>query len=148
MKVLFAKDVKNVAKAGEIKEVADGYARNFLIPHGLAVPATEGEMKKRKEVEAAQAKKEAKAETEAKSLAQELSAITVTIKARVGEQNRLYGSITAADVAEALEKQTGHTVDRRRVELEEPIKRTGSYEVAIHLGRDLAPKIKVVVEGD
>ncbi len=148
MKVLFLRDVKNVAKAGEVKDVADGYARNFLIPGKLAVPATAHELKRKKEEVVAEERKAARAEAEAKVLADKLAGVTITIKARVGEQHRLYGSVTAADVAEALEKQTGYAVDRRRIDLEEPIKRAGSYEVPVHLGKDLSPKVKVVVEGE
>ena len=146
MKVLFMKDVKNVAKAGELKDVAEGYARNFLIPHKLAVPATEVHLKKKREEDAALDRRAAKVEAEARAVAQELSKITVVLKARVGEQNRLYGSITTSDIAEALESQTGHAIDKRRIEIDEPIKRTGAYDVAIRLGSDLVPKIKVVVE--
>lgn len=148
MKVLFTKDVKDVAKVGEVKDVADGYARNFLIPQKLAVPATGSELKRRKEEEAALARKATKAESKIRSISQALADISVTVKARVGEQNRLYGSVTAADVAEALEKQTGHVVDKRRIELEEPIKRAGVYEVPVRLAHNLAPKLKVVVEAE
>ncbi len=146
MKVLFTKDVKNVAKAGEIKEVADGYARNYLIPGKLAVPATQTELKRKKEEDSAVSRKEAKAQSEVRSLGQQLATVTITIKVHAGEQNRLYGSVTTADIAEALEKQTGHAIDKRRIELDEPIKRVGTFEVPIRLAGNLAPKIKVVVE--
>lgn len=148
MKVLFTQDVKNVGKVGELKEVAEGYARNFLIPGNLAVPATETHLRKKKEEDSAVARKAAKVESEVRTLGQKLAAVSITIKARVGDQNRLFGSVTAADLADALKKQTGHAVDKRRIELAEPIKRLGVFEVPIRLDRNISPKIKVVIEAE
>ncbi len=146
MKVLFLQDVKDVAKAGDIKEVSDGYARNFLIPRKLAVVATPAELKKVDERHKADDRRHAREEADLRELAKKLGGQSVTIRARVGEQYRLFGSITAADVAEAISQQTRHEVDRRKVELEEPIRRMGTHEVTIRLSRTLAPKVKVVVE--
>jgi large subunit ribosomal protein L9 len=148
MKVLFLEEVKNVARPGEIKDVADGYARNYLIPNKLAVRATQDQLKGLESRRAALERKAAKADAEARNLAETLNGIEITIKARVGEQHRLYGSVTASDIAEAVKTQTGHDVDKRKIELEEPIRRAGIHEVPIHIGKDLVPKIKVVVEGE
>jgi large subunit ribosomal protein L9 len=146
MKVLLTETVDNVGSAGEVKKVADGYARNFLIPRGLAVPATAGALKKaelRRQVEARRQKQE---EVKAESLARTLSQVTLTFQVKAGEKDKLYGSITNADIAEAFERETGQTIDKRKVELEEPIRELGSYYVPIKLLPDLVPQITVIVE--
>jgi large subunit ribosomal protein L9 len=142
MKVIFVQDVPKVAKAGEIKEVADGYGRNFLIPKKLALLAKPGvtvvELERQK-------KGMAQAQAEASQLASQLEGKEVTLKARVGAEERLYGSVTSGDIADELQKDFGVTVDKRKIELEEPIRQLGSYEVAIRLAQDAVPKIKVIV---
>jgi large subunit ribosomal protein L9 len=146
MKVLLIETVDNLGSAGEVKKVAEGYARNFLIPRGLAVPVTEGALKQaelRRQVEAKRQKRE---EMKAESLARTLSQVTLTLQAKAGEKDKLYGSITNADIAQALERETGQVIDKRKVELEEPIRELGSYRVPIKLLPDLAPQITVVVE--
>lgn len=147
MKVVFLEDVPNVAEAGEMKEVADGYGRNFLIPRKLAVLADA----KAANIIEAQLKKKARiqAETEAemRELAQQLEGKEVILKARSGAKGRLYGSITNADIAAELNKSAGLTVDKREIELTEPIHQIGSYEIAIRLTKDIMPKIKVAVVG-
>ena len=144
MKVIFLQDVPTVAKAGEIKEVANGYARNLLIPKKLAIlvksPAniieTQGKIKV-----------DNQAETQAKmvELANRLEGKEVALKARVGAKDRLYGSITTADIASELENTSGLVIDKRKIELPQPIRQLGSYEVAIRLAKDIIPKIKVIV---
>ena len=146
MKVLFVKDVKGTARGGEIKEVADGFARNFLLPKGLAVVASEGARKSvtvQKQI--AQTKKE-RAKTEAEALAEQLAAVRVTFKAKVGDQHRLYGSITSADIAEAVSKQLGHELDKRKIELGEPLKHLGEFQVPVRVSADLEPRVTVVIE--
>lgn len=141
MKVIFVKDVSGVARAGEIKEVADGYGRNFLIPQHLALlfsPAA-------RNVVGAKRKKEASMEAESGELASQLEGKEIVLKAKAGAKDRLHGSITSADIAAELQKNTGIAVDKRKVELAEPIHQLGSYEVAIKLGKDAAPRIKVIV---
>jgi large subunit ribosomal protein L9 len=141
MKVVFVEDVPKVARAGEIKEVADGYGRNFLIPQKLAVlvsPAATGMIE-------AQRHKKAQTETELVELAQQLEGKEITLKARAGAKERLHGSITSADIAAELQNSTGIVVDKRKIELAEPIHQLGSYEVAIRLAKDIMPKIKVMV---
>ncbi len=145
MKVVFLKDVPNVARAGEIKEVANGYGRNYLIPKNLALLAKSSAIS----LTAAQRKIEAQSQVdnmaEIVKLADQLDGIEVTLKARAGAKDRLYGSITSADIAAELEATTGLVVDKRKMELAEAIRQLGSYEVTIRLTKDVVPKIKVTV---
>jgi large subunit ribosomal protein L9 len=148
VKVVFLEDVPNVAETGEMKEVADGYARNFLIPKKLAVLA---DSKAAQLVEARLKKKarlQAETEAEMRELARQLEGQEVALKARAGAKDRLYGSITNADIAEELEKSAGLVVDKRKIELEEPIHELGSYEISIRLTKDIIPKIKLTVTGE
>jgi len=145
MKVVFLQDVPNVARAGEIKEVANGYGRNYLIPKNLALLAKSSAIS----LTAAQRKIEAQGQVdnmaEIVKLADQLDGIEVTLKARAGAKDRLYGSITSADIAAELEATTGLVVDKRKMELAEAIRQLGSYEVTIRLAKDVVPKIKVTV---
>ena len=146
MKVLLTETVDNLGSAGEVKKVADGYARNFLIPKGLAVPATAGVLKEAELRRRAEARRQQQEEAKGESLARTLSQVTLTFQAKAGETDKLYGSITNADIAEALERETGQAIDKRKVELEEPIRELGSYYVPIKLLPDLAPRVTVIVE--
>jgi len=146
MEVLLTETVDNLGSAGEIKKVADGYARNFLIPKGLAVPATAGALKQAELRRQAEARRQEQAKVEAESLAGALSQVTLTFQVKAGEKDKLYGSITNADIAEAFERETGQAIDKRKVELEEPIRELGSYDVPIKLLPDLAPRVTVIVE--
>jgi large subunit ribosomal protein L9 len=145
MKVIFLEDVSNVGKAGQIKEVADGYGKNFLIPHKLAMPARPQDIKAVEAQIKARARIAAKTEIEMKALAAELEDKEIIIKARVGQQERLYGSITSADITASLESTLGAVIDKRKIELAGPIRQVGSYEVPIKLGKDIVTKIKVTV---
>ncbi len=146
MKVIFLQDVPKVASAGEVKEVADGYGRNFLIPRKLALLASS----KAVNLVAAQVKKKAhtQAETEVElvELASQLDGKEVVLEARAGAQDRLYGSITAADIAAQLESDLGLVVDKKKIDLEEPLRQVGTYEITIKLAKDIAPRIKVTVK--
>ncbi|HSJ55132.1 MAG TPA: 50S ribosomal protein L9 [Anaerolineae bacterium] len=146
MQVLLLKDVDQVGRAGEVKRVADGYARNFLIPRGLATMASPGAIKKAELEREAATRRQAKELSEAQSLARALDGVTVSFQARAGEQDRLYGSITKADIAEQLEKKVGQEVDRRKIELDEPIKELGTHAITIHLAPDAEATVSVVVE--
>lgn len=146
MEVLLTETVDNLGSAGEVKKVADGYARNFLIPKGLAVPATAGALKQTELRRQAEARRQQREKVEAESLARTLSQVTLTFRVKAGEKDKLYGSITNADIAEAFERETGQAIDKRKVELEEPIRELGSYYVPIKLLPDLAPRVTVVVE--
>jgi len=141
MKVVFLQDVPNVAKAGEIKEVAAGYGRNFLIPRKLAALASPQAMS---QVETSD-KAQARTNGESVELARQLEGKEVSLKAHAGAKERLYGSITSADIAAELESTTGLVVDKRKIELDEPIRQLGSYELTIRLGKDITPKIMVSV---
>jgi len=145
VKVLLKQDVPNLGKAGEVKTVADGYARNYLIPQRMAVLATRGIAKQAKLKQRVQAHHQARLEDHTQELASALSGTTLTFYARAGDNERLYGSITNADIAEELERQLGRAIDRRHIELEEPIRRLGSYRVLIRLGDGSMPRIGVVV---
>jgi large subunit ribosomal protein L9 len=146
LKILLTQDVQGLGKAGQIKEVHDGYARNYLLPRGLAVFATPAEMKKREVQEKSRAIQDAKQADAGRRLADRIAAVQLVFRARVGEQHRLFGSITTTDIAEAMEKQLGEPIDRHRLVLEEPIKHLGTFKVPVHLGRDLSPEVTVVVE--
>src|SRR3990172_8264313 len=127
MKVVFLEDVSGTGRAGEVKEVAPGYARNFLLPKGLAVPATEAAQKNvqyRKQIETSRADR---AHREVTALADKLSQQELVFKVKLGEQMRMHGSITNADVADALKRQTGHEIDKHKVDLEEPIRNIGAH---------------------
>ncbi len=145
MKVIFLQDVPSIARAGEIKEVANGYGRNFLIPRKLALPA------KPQDITAIEAQIKTRAhiatqtETELVELANHLDGKEIILKARVGAEDRLYGSITSADIAAELESTTGSAVDKRKIELVNPIRQLGSHEIPIRLAKDIVPKITVTV---
>ena len=145
MKVVFIEDVPDVAEAGEIKDVADGYGRNYLIPKRLAVLA---DAQATQIVEAQKKRKariEAETEAEMRELAKQIEGLDITIKAKAGTKDRLYGSITNADIAEELNKSAGLVVDKRKIELETPIHETGSYEIPVRLTKDIIPNIKLSV---
>ncbi len=145
MKVIFLQDVPNVARAGEVKEVANGYGRNFLIPRKLALLAKAESINTIKAKLEVKARSQAQTEAELVEMASQLEGREVFLEARKGGKDRLYGSITTADIAVELEKTTGLVVDKRKIELDESIRQIGSYEVAIRLTKDIVPKIKVTV---
>ena len=143
---MLQEDVKGLGVTGDVKDVADGYARNYLIPRRLAAPATAGALKDVEAQRAAAAKRQAQVEAEARALAERLAGMTLTLKARVGSQERLYGSITAADIATALGRELGGTFDRRKLVLEEPIRELGAHTVPVHLAHDVSATLTVNVE--
>ncbi len=145
MKVIFTEDVPNVAKSGQMKEVADGYARNYLIPRKLAVFANPGTIKAMAASMEARIKADAQVEVEMKELGDNLNGKEISIEAKSGGKERLYGSVTNADIAVELEKATGFEVDKRKIKLLEPIHQLGTYDVEIRLSKDIAPRIKVTV---
>ena len=148
MKVIFLEDILNIARAGEIKEVANGYGRNFLIPRKLALLAKPQAMKTIEAQIKDRTSIAAKTETEMIMLANQLHGKEITMKAHVGQNERLYGSIMPADIAAELENTAGSIIDKRKIELDEPIRRLGSYEVTIKLAKDIIPKITVTVIED
>jgi large subunit ribosomal protein L9 len=144
MKVILLEDVERLGRRGSILNVANGYGRNFLIPRKLAVPATDANMKfaevQNKKVQV----QEAKEEKSASELKSELEKVSITIPMKSGEGEVLFGSVTSSNIADALEKQ-GYTIDKRRIELDEPIKRLGEYQVSVKLHRKIAAEVKVSV---
>ncbi|WAM33221.1 50S ribosomal protein L9 [Caldicellulosiruptor morganii] len=145
MKVVLLQDVKGLGKKDSIVEVNDGYARNYLIPRKLAAPLTEGLEKHIKEKKEAEQKKKEKELMQAKELAQKLEKSKLTIVARAGENGKLFGSITNKEIADEIKKQLGLEIDRKKIELEEPIKQIGSYDVSIRLYQGILAKLKVQV---
>ncbi len=140
MKVIFLEDVQNVAKAGDVKVVADGYGRNYLLPKKLAVISTPGA------AVAVKAQIEAKAETEKnKKLAAEIEGKELTFHVKLGAKDRMHGSITSANISTELQKVIDQPVDKRKIELEEPIKQLGTFDITIKLAKGVEPKIKVNV---
>jgi large subunit ribosomal protein L9 len=147
MKVILREDVENLGRGGEVVEVKDGYGRNFLLPRGLAVaanPRNVRELEHQKQVAAAKA---AKMKASAEAVAKRLADTPVTLKRKVGEQDKLYGSVTAMDIAEALATR-GLSVDRRSIDLAEPIKTTGDFEVPVKLHHEVVGKARVKVEAE
>jgi large subunit ribosomal protein L9 len=144
MEVILREHVDNLGKRGEIVKVADGYARNYLLPRKLALPATDGNRKhverERKIVEARESQEKAQAE----AIAARLAAVEITIARRVGETDQLYGSVTSADIADFL-KEKGFELDRRKLILPEPIKAIGDHEVPLKLHREVTVPLKVHV---
>lgn len=148
MKIILRQDVPKLGDKGTVQTVADGYARNYLIPQGLAVVATAGELKTLAENQKVADRKIARQEAELQSLADRIAGKTLTFEARSGEGGRLYGSITNADIAEKLGEIVGAEIDRRKIVLDESIRTTGEHTVTVHLVGKLRPEITVVVHGD
>ena len=142
--VILREDVKSLGKAGELVRVKPGYARNFLLPRGLAFEATEGNKKRIAGETRARGVRNQAEHAEAERAAAELSAVTVTLTGKAGEEGKLFGSITAQDIADALAAQ-GHQVDRRRIELEHPIKTLGQHTVGVHLHPEVHAEVRVSV---
>lgn len=146
MQVLLLKNVPGVGTAGQVKKVADGYARNYLLPHKLAVTATEGAVKQAESIKDAAARREAKTLAEAQSLAKQIDALTLKFKAKSGEGDRLFGSITSGDIYEQLVNTHHINIDKRKIELENPIKELGERKVAIKIHTDVTAHVTVMVE--
>jgi large subunit ribosomal protein L9 len=144
MKVIFLQDVKGQGKRGEVKDVSEGYANNFLIPRGLAKIATEGNMKSLQVQKQAEARRKDREKEQAQQLAKQIEALTVRIKAKAGEGGRLFGSITSKQIAEELEKMNIR-VDKRKIDLPEPIRSLGGSQVPIKLYPDVVATLKVEV---
>lgn len=148
MKVILLQDVDSLGKAGDLKDVADGYARNYLLPRQLAAGATPSLVANRQQRIAAEQRKLEKQAELNKQQAERLSQVALTFKARVGTQGRLYGSITSQDIAAGLRDAEGIIVDRRLIDLPDPIRTTGTFTVSIKVAQKLQPKITVNVVGE
>ena len=147
MKVILREDIANLGKSGELVTVKDGFGRNYLLPRKMAVLATEQNVRQLEHERSVISARNAKLKGAAEEQAKKLGSVKVTIRRKVGEQDKLYGSVTVLDIAEALAAQ-GQTVDRRQLHLAEPIKATGNYDVELRLHRDVTAKIKVEVAAE
>ncbi|MBI2322839.1 MAG: 50S ribosomal protein L9 [Chloroflexi bacterium] len=145
MKIVLVEDVPNLGHTGEVKEVSAGYARNYLLPRNLAIVATEAALEQLKRRRAAVERRTAQRADEARTLGRRVEGVEVRFRARAAEQ-RLYGSIHAHEIAERLSRAVGHEIDKRDLDLPEPIKTLGTHTVTVRLARDITPKIRVVVE--
>jgi large subunit ribosomal protein L9 len=145
MKVVFLQEVPGTALPGEVKEVRDGFARNYLLPRGLAVPATKDALQRAQALAKREERRQAALDAEARRIVAQLEGKTVTIAARVGEQGRLYGSVTASDIAEKLSELLGGEFDRRRIHLPQPIREIGTRTVTLRLSRNVSFELPVEV---
>lgn len=144
MRIILQEDVEKVGTRGQVVEVATGFARNFLLPRKLGIPASEANLKQLEKIRATLAKRTATERESAQKLAEMLASVSVTLARKAGEHDQLFGSVTSADVAEALAAQ-GYQVDKRRIALDDPIKLVGEYQVQVKLHSDVATTVKVVV---
>lgn len=148
MKVIFLKDMKGQGKKGEVKEVSEGYATNFLFKQGIAKPATEGNIKSLDQQKQYEIKKKDREKEDAKALAVKLGDLTIEMKHKAGEGGRLFGSITTKQIAEELEKTHKIVIDKRKMQLEEPIRNIGSFSIPVKLYPDITGTLKVQVTGE
>jgi len=146
MKLILIEDVQGTGKKGETVAVRDGYGRNFLVPRGLAVPATEGNVARFENIVRSVSNRKARDLQTASELRARLEETPLTIKKKAGDDGRLFGSVTHKDIVEAVKAASGVEIDRKLVRLEEPIKMTGSHTVVIHLQPDVNAEIKIEVE--
>lgn len=144
MEVILREDIDKLGSRGQVVKVADGFARNFLLPRRLAVPATEANRKIVEQERQAALRREAKEKSAAEELAKMLSAVTLATTQKAGEADQLFGSVTSKDIAELLEKQ-GYSIDRKKIVLEHPIKTLGEHKVTLKLHREVAVEIQVTV---
>lgn len=144
MEIILREDIDKLGTRGQVVKVANGYARNYLLPKRLAVQATGANKKIVEQERHAHLRREAKEEADAKDLAKMFEGVAVTIAHKAGEQDQLFGSVTAKNIAEALEQQN-FTVDRRKIQLDDPIKQLGEYKVALRLHREVSVEISVTV---
>lgn len=145
MKVVLRDDVENLGTKGDVVEVADGYARNFLVPRGLAMKATKGVLAQAESMRRSRAAKEVRDREAAQAQASQLAGTRIEIKARAGVEGKLFGSVTTSDIADALNAKFGVEIDRRRIALDEPVKEISEVEVAVKLHTDVVVPVIVVV---
>lgn len=143
VKVILLQDVKKIGNKDDLVDVAEGYARNYLIPRGLAVEATPANLRRREQDKAAQSQRQQREEAEAREAATKLEAGPVVMKVKAGEGGRLFGSVTAADIARQVKEQIGVEIDRRRIDLPEPLKTLGVHELTVRLYQGVQARIKV-----
>lgn len=146
MRVILKREVAGLGRPGDVKDVADGYAQNFLLPRGLAIEATAGEMKVLARARDAKRAKQDRAHAEAEELAKRLSEMTLVFKLKAGEQGKTFGSVTSKDIAEALQREQKVDVDKTKVHLPEPLKALGVHQVEVRLLTDVRANVTVAIE--
>lgn len=147
MEVILREDVKSLGRAGELVKVKPGYARNFLLPQGLAFEATDGNRKRIEAESKSRNARHAQERSEAEAQAARLGAVSITLTRKTGEGDRLFGSITAQDIADALAAK-GQSVDKRKIDLEHPIKTIGEHTVPVQLHHDVVAQVKITVAAE
>lgn len=146
MKVILKQDVKKLGQKGEVKEVSDGYARNFLLPRGLAIEATDGKVKQLQEKQERREKKREKEEQKALKTKAKIDGKTIEVKARAGEDGRLFGTVTAMEIADILQEDFRVSIDKKRIEIKEPIRTLGEYSVRVKVFPSIQATLKVLVK--
>ncbi len=145
MQIILQEDVEKLGNRGQVVEVAEGYARNYLLPRKLALEASAGNMKRLEKMRAAFAKKEATEKGDAQKLAELLANVSLEVARKSGENDQLFGSVTSADISDALGAQ-GYTIDKRKIQLAEPIKTIGNFDIPIKLHREIVATVKLAVK--
>jgi large subunit ribosomal protein L9 len=145
MKVILLHEVPGLGQPGDVKEVANGYARNYLLPRQLVAPATPGALKNLSQQVASAKRRVEKEEAKNRSLAERIGAVTLTFAVHVGRGDRLYGSVTSQNIADALLEQEGLRIDRRTIRLPEPLRQLGTFEVPIHVAPHVEPRVRVAI---
>lgn len=146
MQVILVQDVPGLGDIGDVKSVADGYARNYLIPRGLAKAATAGELKQAEQHRRTASKRAVQEKTDAQAIAERISQMTLVFTARAGEGTKLYGSITSAQIADKIAEELGRDFDRRKIHLDESLRQLGTHQVPVRLMADIVPTVTVVIE--
>jgi large subunit ribosomal protein L9 len=145
MKVLFVRELEGKANPGEIKEVTDGYARNFLLPQGLAIEATEANVQRLAEEQKKSELRKKKRLHQADEIRKKLEKASITIPAKAGQDDKLFGAVTSEDITRAISEQTGLPVDKHEILLEQPLKKLGIYKVAVRLAEEVEAEVKIWV---
>jgi len=145
MQIILQEDIEKLGTRGQLVEVAEGYARNFLLPRKLGLEATPGNMKRLEKMRAAFAKKSAVEKESAQKLVELLAAVSLTLSRKAGENDQLFGSVTSGDISEALKAQ-GYEIDKRKIALADPIKLVGEYEIPVKLHREVSANVKLIVK--
>lgn len=148
MKVILLQEVKNLGREGDVKEVSDGYARNYLIPRGLAVEATSAKLKELRERSERRDRKLEREEEKAKNIKERIDGQVLLLKVKAGEGGRLFGTVTAKDISDALHKEFAVTVDKKRIEIPDPIRHLGEYQVKIRLFSSISANVRVVLQAE
>jgi large subunit ribosomal protein L9 len=144
MQIILQEDIEKLGTRGQVVEVAEGYARNFLLPRKLAMPASAGNLKRLEKIRTTLAKLTATEREQAQKVAEELSTVVITLIRKAGENDQMFGSVTTSDLAQELSSR-GHSVDKRKIQLDEPIKLLGEYQVSVKLYSDVTGQFKVIV---